>query len=115
MKSGKTMRDIIVLMLMASLLAGCGSSPANSGGNTDAKEAAAAVETSEIEAESGEAAGSTESEIETESEETAVNKESILKEADVDISVADAGKRRAGRIHPVFQQYRIGSSVGLRW
>lgn len=93
MKSGKTMRDIVVLMLMASLLAGCGSSPANSGGNSGGKETAAAAESSvasEIEAESGGTAGSTESEIETESEETAVNKESILKEADVDISVADA-------------------------
>ena len=93
MKSGKTMRDIIVLMLMASLLAGCGSSSANSAGNAGGKETAAAAEsseTSEIEAKSGKAAGSSESEIETESEETAVNKESILKEADVDISVADA-------------------------
>ena len=68
-------------MLMASLLAGCGASSANPGGGADSKETTSTVEASFIEAESGES---------LDSEETVVNKQSLMKEEDVDISVADA-------------------------
>ena len=68
-------------MLMASLLAGCGASSANPGGGADSKETTSTVEASFIEAESGES---------LDSEETVVNKQSLLREEDVDISVADA-------------------------
>lgn len=77
----KIMRDIFGFILMASLLVGCGASSANSGGGSGSKETNSTVEASDIEAESGKS---------LDSEETVVNKQSLLKEADVDISVADA-------------------------
>ncbi len=81
MRYRKIMRDVFVFMLMASLLAGCGASSANPGGGSDSKETTSTVKVSDIEAESGES---------LETEETVVNKQSLLKEADVDISIADA-------------------------
>lgn len=81
MRYRKIMRDVFVFMLMASLLAGCGASSANSRGGSESKETTSTVEASFIEAESGES---------LDSEETVVNKQSLLREEDVDISVADA-------------------------